>query len=386
MKRFAVFFILLCLLTVSVSATNPEPDGIINLHTEYCDQVVSLQSERHESNNNVGNVFLYWFSSPIDYSVFLGLTYSCDDFIPGGGLTGVEVTVNNDLCCTVHADGTITDLDSNRFKVEFAFGDIVVNPSKEIDCEIRVGIKYGLDRDIEIGIRILDCSGNTSNYYRHIVYSAVASTTATTTTTTATTKPPKTTASTTEKTTKPVTKTSTSKPTETTGSTEQSVSTTRTVRPVITAVTSKEPTATTNTPSTEAIAYRAETCTAAKPEPSAKPRTTKPHTTKTRTVKQSTKEQTEQTVALPVSASAQTTDRTDEPVNTTYTEHSAAETTQTTAERYHTLSKVRLVGYVLVAILLTSVFFISIFTGISIHNKKQEDPPITPQEQHEDFG
>ncbi|MBQ7547468.1 MAG: hypothetical protein IJT41_10955 [Clostridia bacterium] len=371
MKRFVVFIILLCLLTICVSAKNPQIDGIINLHSEYRDQVAYLQSDRHESNSNVGNVFLYWFSSPMDYSVFLGLAYSCDDFIPGGGLTGVEVTVNNDLCCTVHADGTIADLDSNRFDVDFAFGEIIKSPSKEIVCEIRVGVKYGLDRDMEVGIRIVDCSGNTSNYYRQIVYSPVSSTETTTETAT-------------EKTTKSDAKTTTSKPANPDSSKEQSVTAARTTRPVITAAAAKELTATTSIPPTKVKTTSPETAAQAI---TTKQPTTKTCTTKQRTTKQATTTKRVHTVAIPVAAAAQAAaDRTTDHTSKTSAECSEKETTQSTAERYRYVGKVRLVGSVLVAILLTSVFFISIFTGINIRNKKQEDPPITPQEQHEDFG
>ena len=378
MKRLVVFFILLCLLTFFASAKNPRIDGIINLHSEYRDQVVYLQSDKHESNSNVGNVFLYWFSSPIDYSVFLGLAYSCEDYVPDGGLTGVEITVNHDLCCTVHADGNITDLDSNRFDVDFAYDKTVNSASKEFTCEIRVGVKYGLDHDTVAGIRILDCSGNTSNYYRQVVYSPVPTTTATTETTT-------------EKTTKANAKTSDLKQTDTTGSKEQSVTAARTTRPVITAAAGKEPTATTSIPSTEAKTIRSETAAPANPQSGSRPRTTKMHTTKMRTTKQrttkqTTEKQTTHSAALSAAAGAKAADRTTERASTTSAEHTALETTQTTAERYRYVGRVRLVGSVLVAILLTSVFFISIFTGINKRNKKLEDPPITPQEQHEDFG
>ena len=369
-KRTIVFFLLLCLCSVSVYAKNPRVEGRINMHTEYDENYAVLQTANHESNNNVQYAFLYWKSSPIDYSVYLALAYAVSDYTPGGGSTGVEVTVNNDLCCVVHADGTITDLNTDLFEIDFAFDDIINNWEKEITCEIRVGIKYGLDRDIEVGVRILDCSGNTSNLYRQVVYSPLPAT------------------QTTAKETTVKTTTSTTKAATTTSAKRTSAQTTR---PVITAASKAEPTAAASVSTRETKPQT--TAQTTKPRTT---RTTKPQTTKAKRRKtQTTKTAKTIRAQAAFSSSASSADPVTETATTELSESSSGTTasirstepeTKTTAERYSVASRVRLVGSVLVAVLLTSAFFISLFAGLNAKRRKRSDPPITPQEQHEDFG
>lgn len=363
-KRVLLFLLLLPLLSLTAFADNPCVDGWINLHSEYHETVSILQSEKNESNNNVRYAMLCWTSSPKDYSVFLALSYSLSDYVKGGGQSGVEITVNNDLCAVVHADGTITDLNDDLFDVDFCFGEFDENVESELQCEARVGIKYGLDRLIEVGIRILDCGGVPSNYYRRVVYTpprADAWTETTTTQTKTTTRP-----------TGP--ESAAVRPAET------STTAPRITRPVITAAQGTRP-LTSNAETSESSSRSVSTETvraSAKPaqrSAGARAQTTKKHSTVPAG-----------TTAAMLSASAtaaqaETTADTGTNVDTS----SVSETAVQSVVRYRETSKLRLVGSVLGAVLLTSALFVGIFAGINAKRRKN-DPPVTPQEQHEDLG
>lgn len=373
-KRVLIFLLFLSLLSLTAFAENPHVDGWIDLHSEYHETASILQSDKNESNNNVCYAMLCWTSSPKDYSVFLALSYSLYDYVKGGGKSGVEITVNNDLCAVIHADGTITDLNNDLFDVDFCFREFDENVEGELQCEARVGIKYGLDRLIEIGIRILDCSGIPSNYYRRVVYTPPRAATWTETTTTQTQKKTTTQTTTTQTTTRPTV------PKSTTGrAAETSTTTLRTTRPVITAAQGTR--SQTSNAETSEIGSRNVTTTAVRT--SAKPTRHSVNTRAQTTAKVHSTVPAGTTAAL-LSASAAETETTDG-TSTNIDTASAYETAVQTAVRYREASKLRFVGSVLAAVLLTSALFVGVFAGINARRKK-EDPPVTPQEQHEDLG
>ena len=350
-----------------------EPDGLVR--AEYQDNAEVLQDENHEANNNVRYAVLYWTSSPPDNSIYLALAYSVSDFVEGGGQSGVEITVDDDLCCIVHADGTVTDLNDNLFNVDDrAYREITDNVEDELHCEIRVGIKYGLDHAITVGLRIFDCSGIPSNYYSKVVY-VPPQPAATQAPAVTTTKPPKTT---TEKTTKE--KITTQKASASTqADTDTTASTTREPKPIITAATKAEPSATTVPQTSETLPRENAKSTTTQPKST---RSVKPKKTKAK-VKRAVKTATtvtEQPASVSELAEVVSVSETTAPATASA---SVEETTMTTAERFRTASNIKLVGSVLAAVLLTSALFITIFSAMHAERAHTNDP-TAPPEQPED--
>ena len=191
MKRvFGVFLLCVLLLTVPVSAApDIRIDGDIHVFTEYGDTGTLLASERHDTNCALNYAYMQYVVDIPNYQLYLAFQYNCDDYVPNGGKTGVEITINGLRCAAFFADGTIDAIDPYYFASEHAFSFQDELPS-EIRCEIRIGVKYGFDRDTVVGVRFFDCSGEPSNYYEVTVYT-IPTTTAPKTTTT---KAPKTTA------------------------------------------------------------------------------------------------------------------------------------------------------------------------------------------------
>ena len=188
-KRLTCFALLLCLLTICARAV-PETDGAIG-RVEYANHRQIIYPS-HESNNHVAVAYLYWDISRVDYSVYVGVKYYCDDLSklleaeaaatekhrdetePAPVVqTGVELTVNGDVCVTAMQDGTLVGLDENRYDAESRFtfirNDVGKPDTNTLTCEIRLGLKYWIPYDAVLGVRILDFSGLPSNLYTVIL-------------------------------------------------------------------------------------------------------------------------------------------------------------------------------------------------------------------------
>ena len=378
---------LACLASIQAYAkTDITIDGNILVHKEYNDTVAALQLESNESNSNVTLAYLHWASSPEDNSIYLGIMYETSDFEPDGGKTAVEITVNGELCGTVHPNEPVTDLNTNLFFVESQYRIQPETPAG-FDCEIRVGIKYWPDGAIEVGLRIFDCSGIPSNYRRQIVHSPAPELQTTTTTkpttersTTekATTKKATTDKTTNEKTTAAPKTTSAAAASSTTAAEKKAETTTHpTVPDPRTAVAELQKMTTTQTSqTTQTIVQTKAAAAAGKKSAAAKSSKAAQASSK----KETRKETSTTTAAAVVSETV--------PTDTAAAETSASvtcETTQTFAEQYSAAGKIKFVGSILVAVLLTSAAFISVFAGYG-RNRADKEPEPTPQEEHEDFG
>lgn len=348
LRRIFCFLCLAVLLSVSASAVTL--DGNIHFRSEYQENTAILQRDDLISNNGVYNAFLYWYNDPVEYSLYLAVRFYCNDFVPDGGRSGVEVTVNDILCTTFYADGTMDDVNPNFFDVESSKFYIQTTEPAHIQNEMRIGIKYGFREDITVGIRILDCSGIPSNYYLQTVY------------TLPTTAPPE------ETTTQTTTETQTT--TTTTTSTTTTTTQKRTTVPVISAAgTTAEPV--TTKPS------------AVQSEPPKKASTTRPKTTKKPTTTKKSKTTEESTDAS----------STEEPdtVSSTETEFdpfAILSETQTTLLSPEDVSPYRIyrmktLGIALAASLVTAAVMMSLFLGIGSRKKEKS---YTPEEEHQDFG
>ncbi len=395
MKRFICFLALLAWLSLSAFAV-PKIDG--KFHPREYDETLSvLQIPQHEANNNLSFAYLHWVASPADYSVYLGLQYNCKDYALEDGLTGVilyddshdeRVTIG-----MIYADGTIEGVDHDRYELEGFLDDGIEaqNRVHDIFCEVRAGLKFWPDSDVYIGIQILDFSGNPSNYYRQLVYSPYTTTSdpdETSTTRKTTTQKATTQKSTTQKTT--TVKTTTEKSTTLKTTTAQTTSTTAaettargayTTLPVITAATRHEPTATTAaTTLPQATVLQPIVLPAASSEASkaVKTKPAKTSTTKHTEMTEITVSQT--TTAAPAAEAKPSETEPAEPETT------APETTAAAAnvQMYREMNKVKIVGTMLVAVILTAAIMSSVFLGM--RQKKEEPQKPTPQEEYDDFG
>ncbi|MGN0634657.1 MAG: hypothetical protein ACI4I5_00395 [Acutalibacteraceae bacterium] len=344
-------FCFLCLAVVlSVSASAVTLDGNIHFRSEYQENTAILQRDDLISNNGVYNAYLYWYNNPVEYSLYLAVRFYCNDFVPDGGKSGVEVTVNDILCTTFYADGTMDDVNPNFFDVESSDFYIQTTEPAHIQNEMRIGIKYGFREDITVGIRILDCSGIPSNYYLQTVY------------TLPTTAPPEETTA----------KTTTEKQTKTTTTTTSTTTTTttqkRTTVPVITAAVGTTAEPVTTKPSVPQTDLPAKTST------------TRAKTTKKATTAKHSK----------TTASASSTEESDT-VSSTEAEFdpfAILSETQTTLISPEDVSPYRLyrmktLGIALAASLVTAAVMISLFLGIGSRKKEKT---YSPQEEHQDFG
>ncbi len=367
MKRFVCFLALLACLAITALAAPVKLDGNVNVVKEYNDTFASLQIPKNESNNNLLFAYLHWLASPADYSVYLGLQFQCSDRTIEDGMPGIEVYISDVLVGTLFADGTIIGVDRDRFELEGVF-DIEDGPPYENTCEIRVGVKFWPDGEVVAGVRILDYSGNPSNYYRQIVYSPYA----------ATTKPTEPAAS---------RKTTTEKDAATTtasaaSTAETTVRPARTTAPVITASPKRESTATTAAASVpQSTTVHTEAVVSSK---TTETKTTKPKTTKAKAAKAAA---TKHKKSSEPSSSGSATDAFAAVVVPGTTETTAPETASASAsnaQTYSELNKVKIVGTVLVAVILTAAIMSSVFLGM---RQKQGDAEThTPQEEYDDFG
>ena len=365
MKRFACFLTLLVCLSFSAFAV-PKVDGIFGPR-EYNETLATLQIPQHESNNNLSFAYLHWVASPADYSVYLSLQYKCSDYAMEDGRTGVTVFINDDPVGTLFADNTTEDVDHSRFELEGFLDDGASVTPHESFCELRVGIKFWPAVEIYIGVQILDFSGNPSNYYRQLVYSPYTESTKAGDSAT-----PRST--TTEKSTAVQT---TAIPTTTAAQTTARTTTARTTTQVVTAPPTRESTATT-------AAVSAVQTTVLQPivPPTGTASTSKPK--KAKTTKAATAARTDPRES---SATAATTEATAAAVLPATTEASASETaveTVSSAQMYREMNKVKIVGTVLVAVILTAAIMSSVFLGM--RQRKDEPPVHTPQEEYDDFG
>lgn len=341
-KRFTCFLMLILFLSFASSAINL--DGKIHTRTEYTDKVL-LQSENHISNNAVENAFLYWFNDPVDYSLYLAVNFSCKDFVPDGGKSGVEVSINDRLCTTFYANGTMDDVDPNFFNVESVFYIQQTEPMF-IQNEMRIGIKYGYREDITVGIRILDCSGNPSNYYVQTVYSAPDAST--------------------ESVTQSEKETSETQTEKTTTTTTSAASKNSTTKPIITAAvcTSASPTTAKPIVTKPTTANRKSSTTKLKTTQPKNTSTQKQSTTNERSVPSETECTTDSTEST-LSLDAQTT-IVDEQALVSY--------------KFY---RMKSLGTALATSLITAAVMISLFVGIG---RKKRTHQTTSEEEHQDFG
>lgn len=346
MKRFLCF--LLFMLYLSFSAFAVVLDGQIHTRTEYKETIAILQSADKISNNAVSYAHLHWFNDPTNYSLYLAVHFTCKDFVPDGGKSGVEVTVNDILCTTFYADGHMDDVDPNFFDVESVFSIQEAEPT-HIQNEMRIGIKYGYREDITVGIRILDCSGIPSNYYTYTVYTL-----------------PETSAMPVETTTE---KTTTQKTTTTSTSAPSSTTTRKhTTQPIITAYVGT---------TTEPVTTKAAVSKTTKPTPTtaSAPKTTRSKSTTTR------KNKTNATT-MPESENGTTAEQSESEAVLLCSDEATTVIDPQEAVSYK-FYRMKSVGTALAASLVTAAVMISLFLGIG--SKRRPHTP-TPEEEHQDFG
>ena len=379
MKRFLCFLTLLACFSLSVFAV-PKVDGQFGPR-EYRDTLAILQVKQHESNCNLENAYLHWFTSPADQSVYLAVQYSCSDHTTDDSKTGVMVYINDVKIGTIHADGSIRGVDHGKYELEGFLDDGAWSATHDSFCELRVGIKFWPEGEINAGIQILDFGGNPSNYYEQLVYSPY-----TTTSSATETRPESTTTerSTTEKSTTEKS-TTTKSMTETTTAVQKTTGK-HTTAPVITASPTREATAASAHTATAAPASQAavlqpdavtqKTAALSKAE---KAKTAKTKTTRSKTTKAKT---TASSVPETAAASETAVHTSTEPVGTTAP--AATERAAVTTQMYSELNKVKIVGTVLVAVILTAAIMSSAFLGM---RQRRENPDKhTPQEEYDDFG
>ena len=229
------FTVLFC-LGVNAYAADTVVDGIINVRSEYGGNKTVLQNINRESNSNLSTAYLYWNTLPNDYTVYLGVIFETKDMpadLSGaadavGIKTGIELTVNGDICGTVFpdrsslkedptgyvSDGYETAMDTNRYVMPECVWRFVTGEAPSTHCEMRLGLKYWEGQPLDLGIRIFDYTGNSSNYHTVRIYETPTSATdaqaqeeekttkekkTTTTTATSTTAPATTTAASTSR-------------------------------------------------------------------------------------------------------------------------------------------------------------------------------------------
>lgn len=321
-KRILCFILLILLLTFPASAAL---DGVLNARTEYKEQHVELQSDRHISNNALRRADLYWFADVTNYSLYLGLQYDCKDHSPDIQYTGVEVTINGVLCATFYADGTISEVDSNFFDVD-SFFRIQDTAPKAVIAELRIGIKYGFSGNITAGIRILDFSGKPSNYYEQLVYSPEPVTE--------------------EVTTKAAPETTTKSTTSAAQSTTATMK--RTTKPVILAATG-----TTKAPTTTKAPKTTKATTTKPPKTTRPPKTTNPTNTEN-----------EATSTDPITEAETTTQ---EFLTSTEAEASATNS----ATYYATVDRLKIIGTAVSSILITSAVMVWLYYAMSGMRRKR---------------
>lgn len=355
LRRLLCFLCLTVLLCVSASAVTL--DGNIHVRSEYQENGVILQRDDAISNNAVTFAYLHWYNDPDNFSLYLAVQFTCDDFLPDGGKSGVEVTVNDILCTTFYADGTMDAVDPNFFDVESSTFLIQTSIPTRIQNEMRIGIKYGFREDVTVGIRILDCSGIPSNYYLQTVYTVPTTTQAEQT----------------------AAKTTTEKQTKTTAAATSSTTAAattqkRTTVPVITAAagTTAEP-------------------TTAKPSATQSKSPAKSSDTRTKATvpqKSTTAKRTKTTQSASGTSSTEDFSETSSCTESSFDPMAILTDTQTTLlspdQVYpYRIYRMKTLGIALAASLVTAAVMISLFIGIGSRKKEK---PSTPEEEHEDFG
>ena len=347
-------------------------DGYISPREEYGMKAMVLIAPGNESNSNVSHALLCWHASEAERSVYIGVRYVCDDLdvllrqMREGETdapqtqTGVEVSINGVRCFTALLDGTVTDLDRDRFDADvcvvFYDDSDTDNPeTNNFDAECRLGLKYWMPHDSVLGLRILDCGGVPSNYYEIPIYPAPPTTAAAETTG--------------EKTGEKPAKTTTEKATTTRAdlsAQSSAVETTQTTRPrtstrVIAAASAASQTA---KPSTRAASTQGKTAaeqivqvhlTASAQETQTEPNTTAPAGTKAPTESETATETTQGS-------------ETDAPADVS------------AAENVSILHNAKLLGITAAAVLLTAALMTSVFLGLPKRKQSMNASP-EPQEQ-----
>ena len=368
---------------------------------EYNEMISLVQSPKNESNSNLVRAFLSWAVSPEDHSVYLAVQYHCSDHTAEDGMTGVIVFVNGEKIGTVYPNTAAECiLDNDRFKLDGWLDDGAWGPPYDSFCEARVGLKFWPDGEIKAGVQILDFTGNYSNYYEETVYSPYTTTTTTApapaNTDSSAKETPRSAAQ--EKTTKEKTtteksttaKTTTVKAADTTAAATIG-STTRNAAPAITASPKPETTAGKTAASSAAV-----TSARTEPETTAdrksadrknddgkteadsyarRKKTTAPSTTQAPPVEETTAEM--MRAALNETGLSETTSV--EPTAT-----GTVPAAVTGVQMYSEMNKVKIVGTVLVAVILTAAIMSSVFLGM----RRKDEPAASPapQEEHDDFG
>ena len=194
MKRIGCYLLLLCTVCWSAYAFDGiRPDGHVS-GREYAQKPSVLISATDETNNDVTAAYLFCVVSPADQSIYVGLRYECADYkvwveqqtadeettqtaSERKQMTGIELSINGDRCLTAWMDGTVTDMDADRYDADVGFRFYPSADSRQpqlntFDGEVRLGIKRWIPYNSVLEIRILDCKGVPSNYYAVAVYSS----------------------------------------------------------------------------------------------------------------------------------------------------------------------------------------------------------------------
>ena len=171
-RKFIGIFsgIILCML-FSFSAFGLNIDGDIG-NKEWQEasfhEVIGLHDQ---SNCNISYSSLFYIADKDDYSLYLGLKYTADDFNLEQNFSKVETRINGVKSAVFYANGDEPEVDYENFDAEgaFRFNELM----SETECEMRIGIKYGIKDKTVLGIRIYDFMGRPSNYYEITVYEEI---------------------------------------------------------------------------------------------------------------------------------------------------------------------------------------------------------------------
>ena len=166
----AAFLISVLMFSLSFSAAAIEIDGDIG-------KAEWLQSAEYivipfddGAKSNCGITFAFMKAVINEEERRLYLAFKCIDsaFVQGSGVKGTELYVNGEKEKTAaYSDSGKNIYDTASHSLGSAFSENAAQG--EFYAEIYMGFKFGLPQRILLGVRIVDCNGEPSNYYEFLI-------------------------------------------------------------------------------------------------------------------------------------------------------------------------------------------------------------------------
>ena len=164
MKRFSAAFIaVLMLLAFAVSAFSVAVDGIDGGAEWDGAPIKRLLSG--ESNCKVNFAAVKAKVANSESAVYLCFMFKDPDAAEFNPAAGVVLTVGGDTFTVTMQDSPCSD-DTPDHSFDAA---ITADQNHGMTCEIRLGVKHGVAKSIEMGVRFIDTAGELSNYYAFTV-------------------------------------------------------------------------------------------------------------------------------------------------------------------------------------------------------------------------